>query len=173
MMRWVAYRSVLLALMLTALPAAAQPRPEPLPPPRGPVILTVSGAIAVTNAPGEARFDMAMIEALPQSELTTTTPWNKEPARFQGPLLRDLLARLGAAGTSLTMTALNDYNVRIPAGDARDYGVVLAIRRDGQPMPVRDKGPIWVIYPFDAEPSLNNERVYGRCIWQLARIQIE
>jgi len=35
-----------------------------LPRPAGPVILTVTGAISITNAPGKAEFDQAMLEAL-------------------------------------------------------------------------------------------------------------
>jgi hypothetical protein len=43
------------------------------------------------------------------------------------------------------VTALNDYVTEIPAADARKFGVILALKRDGQYMPVSDKGPIFII----------------------------
>ena len=37
-------------------------------------------------------------------------------------------------------------------------------------MTLRDKGPLWVIYPFDDDPRYRSETVYFRSIWQLNRI---
>lgn len=38
-------------------------------------------------------------------------------------------------------------------------------------MSVRDKGPLWVIYPYDSDPALQSEVTYARSIWQLVRIE--
>ena len=38
-------------------------------------------------------------------------------------------------------------------------------------MSVRDKGPLWVMYPFSDAPALKTETNYSRCIWQLNRLQ--
>jgi hypothetical protein len=46
-----------------------------LPQPQGPVILTVSGGIANTNAEGVAKFDLNMLENIGLSEFTTMTAW--------------------------------------------------------------------------------------------------
>ena len=39
-------------------------------------------------------------------------------------------------------------------------------------MSVRDKGPLFVIYPFDEAPELNNETYYGRSAWQVKSIEV-
>jgi hypothetical protein len=43
---------------------------------------------------------------------------------------------------------------------------------DDRPMSVRDKGPLWVVYPFDDVPAYQSETIYSRSIWQLDRIEV-
>ena len=63
-----------------------------------------------------------------------------------------MLGAVGAQGRTLRAIALNDYKVDIPFDDVRTIDVVMARLLDGRPMPVRDKGPLFIIYPFDDRP---------------------
>ena len=72
----------------------------------------------------------------------------------------------------LYAVALNNYKVEIPIDDASRYAVLLATRLDGEPMSVRDKGPLLVIYPFDAHPELRSAVYYSRSAWQLRSIEV-
>ncbi|MFM2389667.1 MAG: hypothetical protein RLZZ437_1222 [Pseudomonadota bacterium] len=144
----------------------------PLPTPEGEVILDISGAIGATNHDAVAQFDIAMLDALAQRETITTTPWYDGAQTFSGPLLRDLLAAAGATGSSLRFIAINDYVVEIPMSDVMDYPVILATRHSGALMSVRDKGPLFVIYPFDEVPALFNELYFSRSAWQVRRIEV-
>lgn len=155
-------------VLLIALPAAAQP----LPAPQGPPLLTIAGRITVSNDDGRALFDRAMLEALPQYDIRTGTPWTDGIDVFRGPRLRDVLERVGAQGTTLHAVALNDYEVEIPIADARDYGVIIAVRRNGVAMSVRQKGPLWIIYPWNEVEQLRREDYYTRSIWQLDRLVV-
>lgn len=141
--------------------------------PRGRVILSIGGRIAVKNAGDAADFDMAMLAALPQHSFTTRTPWHEGPRKFTGPLLRDLLDAVGASGSTLQAVALNDYKVALPVADCRTYPVLLARLLDDRPMAVRDKGPLFIIYPFDSDAALRSERYYSRSAWQLRRLEVE
>lgn len=143
--------------------------------PQGPVILTVSGRVRGGNRDGRSVFDMAMLERLPQAAITTQTPWYPQPRRFSGPLLRDVIAAAGGqltASGKLRATALNDYGVEIPGDDVLRYDLVLARLMDDKPMPVRDKGPLFIVYPFDAHRELRNAVYYSRCAWQLKSIEV-
>ena len=151
---------------------AARATSAALPAPTGPVVLTLTGRVSNRNAGDAAAFDMAMLEALPQREIVAPTPWYDEPRRFAGPLLRDVLAAAGATGTTLRASALNNYRVEIPFDDAVRHDVVLARLLDGKPMSVREKGPLFVMYPFDRKPELRNAVYYSRCIWQLRAIEV-
>jgi hypothetical protein len=115
---------------------------------------------------------MAMLERLPQTSFTTQTPWYAQARKFTGPLLREVLALAGAQGTTLRAHALNDYWVEIPADDAARYDVIVARLMDDKPMPVRDKGPLFVIYPFDAQPRLRQPLYFNRSAWQLRTIDV-
>ena len=140
--------------------------------PKGRVVLTVSGRIGIRNAEKTAEFDMAMLAALPQHTFSTKTPWYPEAHKFTGPLVRDVLAAVGAQGKNLRAIALNDYKVDLPVADALKFNLVLARLMDDKPMPVRDKGPLFIIYPFDADEALRNERYYSRSAWQLKAIDV-
>lgn len=141
--------------------------------PAGPVVLTIQGAISKTNQAGQARFDMKMLEKLPQKSFTTQTPWYPQPVSFTGPLLRDVLAAAGAKGTKITAVALNDYKTEIPFDDATRHEVIVARLMNDRPMPVREKGPLFIVYPFDTKSELRTELYYNRSAWQLSTLQIK
>ncbi len=162
--------AVIVAIGMSGLPWSAAA--ESLPVPKGEVILAVTGALTETNGPGEASFDLEMLDALPQHTIVTTSPWYKTAVEFRGPLLDDVLARVGARGHSVMAHAANDYEVEIPAADAT-RGLVLATRRAGKTMPLSDKGPIFAMYPFDSTPDLKKQVYFSRCIWELVALKVE
>lgn len=154
------------AASVCALPALALDAPKERP------ILTVSGKIGVKNAGDVARFDMKMLEALPQQTFTTRTPWYDKPVKFTGPLLADVLAAVKASGQTISAVAINDYKISIPVADTK-HKLIVARLLDDQPMPVREKGPLFVVYPFDSSAELRNSVYYERSIWQLKALDIQ
>jgi hypothetical protein len=161
-------------MALTALPRLGLAQLlTALQPPSGEVVLTVKGRIGVTNGEGMARLDRGQILALGTSELRTATPWTEGEQTFGGVLGTRLLEALGAAGTVLRMTALNDYKVDIPVAEVRAYPVLLALEVAGRPLSVRERGPIWVIYPWSAHPELDDRLHRQRAIWQVSEIIVE
>lgn len=143
-----------------------------LPRPAGAVVLTVTGGIARTNAPGQAEFDLDMLRSLGLRTVTTDTIWTDGPSTFEGVAMRHLLQAVGAEGSMLTLVAVNDYSVSFPLSDLAEDAPLLAFARDGAPMSLRDKGPIWAIYPYDEKPEYRTELIYARSVWQLVRISV-
>ncbi len=140
---------------------------------KGPVVLTLSGRVSAQPTSQTVVFDMDRLQALPQHTFTTQTPWDVQPITFTGPRLRDVLAQLKARGSQLRAIALNDYRVKIPVSDADQFDMVVALRMNGQPISVRTKGPLFIVYPFDAQPVLQKKLYYERAIWQLKAIEVE
>ncbi len=157
---------VLILLVGTAFPVWADDLGMPV----GDVILTVSGAIKTTNVENTAQFDLAMLEALDGQTVETSTIWTDGTQTFKGVPLKKLIDYLGVQGDVLRATAINDYAIDIPVSDGVE-GALLAYQLNGQPMSVRDKGPLWIIYPYDADPKYRTEVIYSRSIWQLDRIE--
>jgi hypothetical protein len=164
-------RSTVLGLLPFSVPHIARADAS-LRQPRDRVILTVSGKIGVFNGGATARFDRAMLEEFDITQFTTTTPWYDGPVTFEGVRMGHLMETLGAQGDTLIARALNDYETRVPLRDTIDFDVLMAMKRNGEYMPVRDKGPLFIVYPFDSNPVLKNQRYYGRCAWQLSQIEI-
>jgi hypothetical protein len=158
-------------LVVTAL-VCSNAVAQVLPTPSGKPILSVSGNITRTNDGSDALFDRDMLEALGTVAFETVTPWDKQPVRFEGVPLARLLDHLEASGTSLTAVALNDYSAELPIDDLRKYEVILALKQNGEYMPVRDKGPLFIVYNFDASPELKNQKFYSRSVWQVARLEV-
>jgi len=144
-----------------------------LPPATGKVILTINGNVAEKNTPTAAVFDLAMIEKLPQRTFTTMTPWDKQPIKFTGPLLRDVLAAAKATGTTIKAAALNDYQSSIPLDDAQKFDVILAHKMNDADIPVKTKGPLFIVYPYDTKAELRSSTYYERSAWQLKSLTIE
>lgn len=165
----VAAVAIVLALVAGWVPGAAA---TDLPQPSGPVLLTVNGAIARTNGPGIAQFDLPMLEALGITSFTTSTIWTEGESLFQGVLLGVLLDHLGADGTEVVATAINEYRVTIPLEDVGPEAPIIAYRRDGAPMPLRNKGPLWIVYPYDSNPDYRTEIVHSRSIWQMEHLSV-
>lgn len=145
---------------------------EPLPRPQGPVLLTISGNIAQTNAPGQAQFDRAMLEALGKISYTTSSEVSLKPLTFEGVPLRAVLERVGAKGKAMMAKALNDYQISIPMEDLQ-FEPILAMKVDGQVITARDKGPLWIVYPRDQKPVLHDVRYDSRWVWQLNSLHID
>ena len=103
----------------------------------------------------------------------TTTPWYEGKVKFDGVPLTKLMKLVEAKGDRVSVIALNDYATEIPMADFGKYDVILALKRDGEYMPVRDKGPLFIIYPFDSNPELKSQTYYARSAWQVARIEVK
>jgi hypothetical protein len=141
--------------------------------PTGKVILTLTGSLTQTNDGAAAVFDLAMLRKLPQHSFSTRTPWYPQPRKFSGVLLRDLLKAVGSPAVELRAVALNDYRVDIPTEDLVQHGAMLAYLLDDNPMSVRDKGPLVIIYPFDDQPALRDAVRYSRAVWQLRSLELK
>lgn len=144
-----------------------------LEPAQGKVILTISGKVGEKNTANSAQLDLDMLQKLPQRNFSTMTPWDSKPIKFTGPLLRDVLALVKAKGRTLKAMALNDYQTSIPFDDATQQDVILAHRMNGEPIPVKTKGPLFIVYPYDSKKELQSAVYYERSAWQLKSITVE
>ncbi len=166
-----AFLSALLGLSFGPIPAEAEERS--LDAPTGRVILEVRGLIERTTDGEAAYFDLEQLESLGLTEISTESPWTDGMATFQGVPISALVEHIGASGTDVRFLALDDYTVTIPVTDFDTYGPILATRRDGVAIEIRDKGPIWVIYPWTNTPEIQNEENYAKSIWQVSLMVFE
>ena len=127
--------------------------------------------LTVVGADGTQTYDQAALQAFGPVSFATSTIWTEGQPTFTGVPLQTILTDAGIDEGTVSAVAINDYAVQIPVDEVTaDYPIV-AFQQDGQAMSVRDKGPLWVIYPYDSDPALQSEVTYARSIWQLVRIE--
>jgi hypothetical protein len=73
------------------------------------------------------------------------------------------LAAAEVKGESMNPIALDDYQAKIPFSDATDYDVILAHQMDGKTLTPKDKGPLFVVYPYDSKAGIAGRPFYERC----------
>lgn len=160
-------------IVLLQFASAVEANSCEIPVPKGEVILVIDGMINVCNEGSGLRLDREMIEALPAREVRTENPWEDGKVAYQGVLMRDLLTFAKANGGTAVVSALNDYRADIPVDDINKYDVILAVRRGGEYLSVRDKGPLFVVFPFSDVPGLASETRYAQSVWQVNRITLK
>ncbi|MBT3144613.1 molybdopterin-dependent oxidoreductase [Neptunomonas phycophila] len=140
------------------------------------VILSISGLIEETNMLGSpdpvVEFDMAMLQELPSQHITTYTSWTNGTPVFKGVLLTDLLDKVKAQGQKIRVTALNMYSADIDVKTLEQFPIILAYAMDGEAMSIRDKGPLWVIYPVKEFPELDQPKHVSSMVWQVNSIVV-
>ena len=163
-------RRALSSLMLGCLAPFGANAAHSTAPSSGKPVLTISGRINAPSGSDSVAFDMAALEGVGIDGFETATPWYNGPIRFDGVRMSRLMQHVGAAGDKVTAVALNDYTTELPISDFEKYGVILATKRDGAYMPVRDKGPLFIVYPYDSAPELKAQKYYSRSAWQVTQL---
>lgn len=131
--------------------------------------------LSVVSAEQTVEFRLSDLDALPQHTIATQTPWT-EREQFSGPLVRDVMVKALARDVQvgegpLTAYALNHYTVKLRRDMLAEYPVILATRMNGKTMRIRNKGPIWIVFPLDQHPQLDNTEVHSQMVWQLNKLE--
>lgn len=123
------------------------------------------------NSPARV-FCLDDLDALEQSNFDTTTIWTEGVQSFSGVALHTVLEQAGVTGDDIELIALNDYSIQMPMEEVGEVFPIVATRINGETMSVRNKGPYWVVYPYDSFASFKSDTTYARSIWQLNKIVV-
>jgi len=134
-----------------------------------PVLLTIHAA--KDTSPIE--LTDADLMAMDRESFATSTLWTTEKHSFSGPSLHQVLVQVGAEpSVPVELVAANDYAVTVgPEMIDKDFPII-ANRLDGEPFSIREKGPLWLMFPFDQEPGYKTEVHYSLSVWQLTDIRL-
>lgn len=132
-------------------------------------VLTVEGA---QNKP--VQLTLEQLQAMPTVEVSTETIWTDKRHTFSAVSFKTLLEQVKAdyQGHKVTMVALNDYSIEVEIDTLIKHNAFIAFAMDGKMMRIRDKGPLWVLYPFSDQPEINTPPFQAHSIWQLKTIVV-
>ncbi len=138
-----------------------------------PVVADGGGVIlTVTSGSSSVTFGREDLERMRQVTYRTTTIWTDGVQEFRGVPLDQVLKQAGATGTRIILGATNDYAAELPVDTISADVPIIALTVNGVPMTLRDKGPLWVVYPYDDSRTYQSEVIYTRSVWQLDRIEV-
>lgn len=127
--------------------------------------------LTVTRGDSSVEYDLAALQALPQTQYATENAFIDGKSVYSGPLLRDILELSDLLDEDeVSIRAINDYEIDFPVADAMNYNVIVATQVNGALMSVREKGPLWLMYPLSDHPELVESIYKSRMIWQMVDI---
>jgi hypothetical protein len=155
--------AVMLALQITVLaPAHAED--------------AVQLQVITDTGPVDLSFDQ--LKALPTSTIVTSTPWTDGKQTFigvSGPALVAAMQKQGLkpGAASVVAVANNDYSIVVPFDVFTQSTTLIAFERNGQKMPVSDKGPLWIVFPYDNDSKFLTSSYKAYSIWGLERLEFQ
>ena len=130
-------------------------------------VLTVVEA----NQPTPIKLSLDAIKAMGRTEISTATPWTDGVQHFTGITGAEFVKSLKVTGGAVTAIAANDYQVTIPWDVLASDSTLIAYERNGEPMSVRDKGPLWIVFPFDSDAKYLTATYKSYSIWSLTSVE--
>ncbi|MBA8902964.1 hypothetical protein [Phyllobacterium sp. P30BS-XVII] len=128
-------------------------------------------------------------KAFPSKTLETVTPWtNGEKRRYRGAPLKDILAKYGSAdAATVTGVALDGFEAKLETKEIKAFDPIVATEVDcvdadrlaatctkDQEFRVltdADRGPFYVVWPYEQLPKSTNTDENYRWIWFLAALR--
>lgn len=136
------------------------------------VILTLINP-KISGVHGRIQFTRADLLALEQKTIKTGNDYVDGTPVFRGPVAASVIGMIGNTGAKkVQLTSRNDYSVTLALDELTDYQAILALEMDGKALTRRDRGPIWLMYPMDAHPELQDPAFNSRLIWQVEVIEL-
>lgn len=158
--------------------------------PKDMVLLTVTGDVNVTNrGPFDPdkdsifsrlnisferafAFDRAMLMRLKQGRVMAKTTELGKAGVFTGPLLKEVLAAVGAARGKVSFVAINNYEGYLEAEDIETSDWILALDVDGVPLGLGQQGPIWLINSRSPDDPPPNQSQRGHWVWAVFYMKV-
>lgn len=127
--------------------------------------------LTLTRADGVAvRLSLKQLMEMPATEFSTSTPWTTGVQKFKGVDFAYLLRAYNIDSDAVWVSALNDYSVLVPTEVLRTDGAILAYHLNDAEMSVRDKGPFWVVFPYDSGARYQTDTHWSYSVWQVKSV---
>lgn len=117
-------------------------------------------------------FSLDDLEALRVYQFETETSWTEAKTHFSGPSLMDVLRVSGMNDCKFRVRALNEYSVNFDSLTVplTPFYPIIATRIDDERFSVREKGPLWIVYPYDQFEFLRDDLIYAVSVWQVREL---
>lgn len=115
------------------------------------------------DGPQSLELSLSELERLDVRRLSTSTPFTRGVLSLSGPRGDAIAGFVAADFETVRLTNLNGRTVEIEA-EVFLNRAVLATRLSGDPIPIRDNGPFWLVFDFDASDQSDGEFLRARSL---------
>jgi hypothetical protein len=131
-----------------------------------------------TSATTAVELTIDELRAIGDTSFATATPWTKGTQKFEGVTGAQIVAAMEAKGQKLDgkgvlAVANNDYSIVIPFEVFNQPTTLVAFAQNGAGMSVRDKGPFWIVFPYDQDDKFLASSYQSYSIWGLERLDFQ
>lgn len=140
-------------------------------------VLKVTGKIGVTNTADKKAyvFSFADLKQLGEVKVQATTTYAGKVV-YSGPLMRKIMevVKVQPGAKEVLAIGLDGYQVRVPLKDFEQWEVIAANTANGVRMTLETKGPLWLMYPLDANAgALANKVTDVKMVWNLVALKVQ
>lgn len=128
--------------------------------------------LLISGPSGEVSLSQEDILAMSDQQVVTQTPWTDDTLTFRGAPLAAVLARAGINDGWVNARGLNNYSINVPVDQALAAKAFLAVHMNGELMRIKDKGPFWIVFPWDEHPELLTREIRAWSVWQLQALSV-
>ncbi|GGX90359.1 hypothetical protein GCM10007160_17270 [Litchfieldella qijiaojingensis] len=138
----------------------------------GSALASEDETILTLNQDGEHRdLTLSDIERHPLQRIQFQHPEGLE-GEFSGVWLNDFLAAQGLDGADqLRFIAADHYTTFLTPEERDEKAYLLVTRLEGDPIALRQKGPLMLIVPADEQPVLAGTEPMTKWIWSITEIR--
>ncbi len=98
-------------------------------------------------------------------------PWEKRKEIYTGIWVTDLIKKYGQGAHSLTLTAIDNYQVTLKDEDWQNLRILLATKVNGQYIDVKNKGPMRVVFPDYNAADKRYELSLPKWLWMIKQLE--
>lgn len=128
--------------------------------------------LLISGPNGEVSLSQEDILAMSDQQVVTQTPWTDGTLTFRGAPLEAVLALAGIDDGWVNARGLNNYSINVPVDQALAAKAFLAVHMNGELMRIKDKGPFWIVFPWDEHPELLTREIRTWSVWQLQALSV-
>lgn len=114
----------------------------------------------------------AFEKGLKRLHILTSAFRDETPRLFEGASFADLVDLYGTKSVrSVRVVALDGYEQTLALGEAASWGCLLAVRAEGVPIPVSQRGPFRVVCDTRERPPAEREVMFASFVWQVKELE--
>lgn len=120
------------------------------------------------------QITVAEVESAGLQQVNAYNPYDKNTDAYTGVWMKDFVAKFGSAETtSMTVRAIDDYEIDFDKSEWQTMRILIATRVDGAYIDFDKKGPMRIIFPDFDETLEEYQTKLPKWIWMITEISME